>query len=61
MPRALQEFSTAMPEVQLIPYPVEQEHINLVHWWDRPRTIFLLHREYLKFLASFIATNLARA
>ena len=60
MPRALQEFSAAMPSVQLLPYPVEQERINLAGWWQHPRTIFLLHREYVKYLASYVATSMAR-
>ncbi|HEY4275886.1 MAG TPA: YdcF family protein [Rhizomicrobium sp.] len=61
MPRSLQEFSTAMPQVTLLPYPVEQDRIDLSDWWRRPRTVFLLHREYVKYLASLITTSMARA
>jgi uncharacterized SAM-binding protein YcdF (DUF218 family) len=61
MPRSLQEFSRAMPGVELLPYPVEQERINLAGWWRHPNTIFLLHREYLKYLVSVITTNMAKA
>jgi uncharacterized SAM-binding protein YcdF (DUF218 family) len=61
MPRAIQEFQTAMPDAQLIPYPVEQENVDLDAWWQRSNTLFMLNREYLKFLASFIATSLAKA
>ena len=61
MPRSLQEFSTAMPSVVLVPYPVEQDRINLANWWDHPHTISLLHREYTKYLASLIATSIIRA
>ncbi|HUO03443.1 MAG TPA: YdcF family protein [Rhizomicrobium sp.] len=61
MPRSLEEFSAAMPSVQFLPYPVEQESINLADWWDHPRTIFLLHREYAKYLVSLITTRMARA
>ena len=60
MPRSLREFSAAMPEVRFLPYPVEQERIDLASWWRHPRTIFLLHREYVKYLASFAATSMAR-
>jgi len=61
MPRSLREFSAAMPGVTVLPYPVEQDRIDLAGWWRHPRTIFLLHREYVKYLASFITTSMARA
>lgn len=61
MPRSLQEFSTAMPGVTVLPYPVEQGRIDLAGWWRYPRTVFLLHREYVKYLASLITTSMARA
>jgi uncharacterized SAM-binding protein YcdF (DUF218 family) len=61
MPRALREFSTALPEVTLIAYPVDQSGIDLGGWWMHPRTISLLHREYIKYLASLVTTRLAKA
>lgn len=61
MPRSLKEFSTAMPEVTVLPYPVEQGRIDLSGWWRYPRTIFLLHREYVKYLATWVTTSMARA
>lgn len=61
MPRSLQEFSAAMPDVTFLPYPVEQGRIDLSDWWRYPRTIFLLHREYVKYLASLVTTSMARA
>ena len=60
MPRSLQEFSTAMPNVVLVPYPVEQDSIDLADWWDHPNTASMLHREYTKYLASLIATSIIR-
>jgi uncharacterized SAM-binding protein YcdF (DUF218 family) len=61
MPRSLREFSAAMPTVRIVPYPIEQERIDLAGWWRHPRTILLLHREYVKYLASFLATSMAKA
>lgn len=61
MPRSLQEFSSAMPDVTFLPYPVEQGRIDLAGWWRYPNTVLLLHREYVKYLASLITTNMARA
>lgn len=60
MPRSLQEFSTAMPRVRFLPYPVEEERMHLAGWWRHPRTILLLHREYVKYLVSLVTTSMAR-
>ena len=60
MPRAMQEFSTVLPDVTLIAYPVDQSGVDLGGWWRHPRTIQLLHREYVKYLASLVTTRLAR-
>ena len=59
MPRALREFSTRMPDITLIPYPVDQSGVDLGGWWQRPRTVQFLHREYVKYLASLVTTRLA--
>jgi uncharacterized SAM-binding protein YcdF (DUF218 family) len=59
MPRALQEFAHAMPDVTLLPYPVDEEGIDLSHWWSSPRSIAVLHREFVKYLASLASTTLA--
>jgi len=62
MPRTLREFSTAMPDIHLIPYPVDQAGIDLSGWWEHPRTVRLLHREYVKYLfAVLLTTRLAAA
>ncbi len=60
MPRAMQEFSTVLPDVSLIAYPVNQTGIDLGGWWRHPRTMQLLHREYVKYLASLVTTRLSR-
>ena len=60
MPRTMREFSNMLPGVLLIAYPVEQNRIDLARWWTHPRTIQLLHREYVKYLASLLTTRLAR-
>ncbi len=56
MPRTLTEFTAAMPEVALQPYPVKPEDIDFVHWWRNPHTLRLLNGEYAKYLAS-VAMN----
>ena len=59
MPRSLRLFHSLMPDVRLVPYPVEPEGVNLSAWW-RPGTLHLLHNEYLKYMASFVMTAVDR-
>ena len=61
MPRTLREFSAAMPDITLISYPVDQQGIDLSGWWMHPRTVKLLHREFVKYLFSVMTTRLAAA
>ncbi len=60
MPRTMKEFSAFLPDVTLIAYPVEQSRIPLDGWWMHPKTAQLLHREYVKYLASLVTTRLAQ-
>ena len=59
MPRALREFSSAMPDYTLVPYPVERDSVVLSDWWRHPATTWLLQREYIKYLASIFSTSIA--
>lgn len=54
MPRSLAEFSADMPNVKLVPYPVEPEGIDFSKWWRNPHAVRLLHAEYAKYLASLV-------
>jgi uncharacterized SAM-binding protein YcdF (DUF218 family) len=58
MPRAMREFLNAMPDVTLLPYPVDEDNVDLSGWWRHANTALLLHREFVKYLAS-VATSLA--
>ena len=60
MPRTMKEFSHLLPDVTLIAYPVEQSRVALDSWWMHPKTAQMLHREYVKYLASLVTTRLAR-
>ena len=60
MPRAMHEFSKMMPDITLLPYPVDQENIDLAGWWRHTQTAQLLHREYIKYLASLAAGLIPR-
>jgi uncharacterized SAM-binding protein YcdF (DUF218 family) len=60
MPRALAEFSSAMPGIRLLPYPVEPAGASMEGWWARPGTLKLLHGEYAKYLAAVVMNSLHR-
>jgi uncharacterized SAM-binding protein YcdF (DUF218 family) len=60
MPRTMREFAAALPDVSLMAFPVDQSRIDLGDWWRHPRTVQLLHREYVKYLASLVIIRLAR-
>ncbi len=59
MPRSLAEFAAALPNVELIPYPVEPADLDLSQWW-RPGTVRLLHGEYARYLASLVTTAMEK-
>lgn len=52
MPRSLLEFHARMPDVRVLPDPVESENVRLTRWWLWPGTAFLLAGEYNKYLAA---------
>lgn len=60
MPRSLHEFSAEMPGVRLLPYPVEEDNVDLNAWWSDPHTLRVLHVEYAKYLGSLFFTALAQ-
>ncbi len=60
MPRSLSEFHGAMPEMTIVPYPVDPVSIDLNGWWHDPRALRVLHGEYAKFLVATALTALGR-
>lgn len=58
MPRSLHEFSARMPGVQLLPYPVAEDDVNVGSWWSDAHTLRVLHMEYVKYLASLFFSEL---
>ncbi len=58
MLRALRESADAMPDVTLVPYPVEIRGVDMGHWWRSRDTAILLQQEYIKYLGSMAMTTL---
>jgi uncharacterized SAM-binding protein YcdF (DUF218 family) len=51
MPRALIELRQAMPDAELMPYPVKSPRLA-ADWWNDPATAWVLCKEYLKFVTA---------
>jgi hypothetical protein len=52
-----------MPGVNLVPYPVVDNNVEVARWWEFPGTTKLLLSEYLKYLPALgrlWATNFVR-
>ena len=52
MPRSLSEMSRALPEVELVPVPVQPVHRDLTAWMQDGSTFRLLLLEYVKYIVS---------
>lgn len=58
MPRALVEFSHAMPRTTLIPFAVVGEKWREEPWWTSGATLRLLLSEYVKYIAAEVRVRL---
>jgi hypothetical protein len=59
MPRAIVEFSHAMPDVVLVPYAVVGEKWRDEPWWANSTTMRIVLSEYLKYVAAEVRVRLA--
>jgi uncharacterized SAM-binding protein YcdF (DUF218 family) len=50
MPRALFELGRALPDVELVAYPVVSDRMSERGWWSDPQMVKLLVKEYLKYM-----------
>lgn len=60
LPRSMIEFTHAMPDVELVPYPVVPEAMRLRQWWSSSEMLRLMLAEYSKFLAAYARLGLNR-
>ncbi len=60
MPRSLNELTLALPEVELIPYPVVPRVLNERAWWLDATAARMLAAEYLKLIPSYVKFALRR-
>ena len=58
MPRALIEFSSVLPEIELIPFSVVPERLRDGRWWADPQLTRILAVEYAKYLRAALRVKL---
>lgn len=61
MPRAILELGRALPDVELVSYPVVTTRMQAEQWWRDPSTLKLLFKEYLKYLMARVKIRPAQA
>ncbi|MFG1373466.1 YdcF family protein [Xanthobacter oligotrophicus] len=61
MPRAMMELGRALPDVELVSYPVVTTRTQPESWWSDPGTLKLLVKEYLKFVMATVKIRPAQA
>ena len=59
MPRAMVELTHAMPDIDLIFYPVVSEAWRGESWWNNPAGVRLVALEYVKYLVAQVRVRLA--
>lgn len=57
MPRALVELKRAMPDIELVPYPVVTRQMQGATWWTGVGTGRLLFIEYVKYVAAYLGVR----
>jgi uncharacterized SAM-binding protein YcdF (DUF218 family) len=58
--RALMEFRRIAPDLDIAPFPVAPDHLDLGAWWQDPTTRNLILREYMKYIAVYFLHNFLR-
>ncbi len=61
MPRAILELGRALPDVELVSYPVVTTRMQAEQWWRDPSTLKLLFKEYLKYVMAKVKIRPAQA
>jgi uncharacterized SAM-binding protein YcdF (DUF218 family) len=59
MPRALAEIGSALPDVDLMAYPVVAERSRLRPWWTDEQGLRVVLWEYCKYMAAVVRLRLA--
>jgi uncharacterized SAM-binding protein YcdF (DUF218 family) len=60
MPRSMAELRRALPDVELIAYPVQPRNLHVNAWWEHPGTMRFLITEYVKFVPALARCMVAQ-
>jgi uncharacterized SAM-binding protein YcdF (DUF218 family) len=60
MPRALLELKGALPEDQIIPYPIRTTELDAHHWWRSHEGVRRMVLEYSKYLVILVRQTVFR-
>ena len=58
MPRALLELSAALPEAEIIPFPIRTTELDAKHWWRSHEGMRRMVIEYCKYLVIKVRSSL---
>jgi len=61
MPRSLLEFERAMPDVEIIAFPIQSDSVPVDGWWRRNGTRKFLASEFNKFVLAFVRARFLAA
>ena len=60
MPRAIAEFTNAMPTTKLDAYTIVSSNVHMDQWWSDGDTLTLLFSEYLKYIPAITKLGFSR-
>jgi len=60
MPRALLELKGALPEGQIIPYPIRTTELDARHWWRSHEGVRRMVLEYSKYMVILVRQTIFR-
>lgn len=60
MPRAMAEIGSALPDIELIPFPVVSERGRSRPWWSDAQSTRLIMSEYVKYVVAVVRLRLTR-
>lgn len=61
IPRALLEFKDRAPDLDIVPFPVAPDNLDMKAWWENASLRGLVLKEYIKYVTVYILQKLPHA
>jgi uncharacterized SAM-binding protein YcdF (DUF218 family) len=58
--RALMEFRRIAPDLEIVPFPVAPDRLDMKSWWQDSAMRILIVREYMKYITMYFLHNFLR-